>query len=210
MVVFYLPILLSRETYKDIIVKRRRARHGVRSGQHGGEGKGPRFKAFLTETMTRPLHMLFTEPVVGFCSLYMSFNFALAYVFYAAFGYIFSTAYDLDLEEQGLILLGFITGALAGTVTVTLIDWRQKTKAAKELRLGKEPHTNSPESGLYLAMMGSIALPISLFWFAWTARPEIHWMSPAVASALFEWGDLLVYVCFLFHEHFDLPPFCFL
>lgn len=43
-------------------------------------------------------------------------------------------------------------------------------------------------------MMGSIALPISLFWFGWTARHDIHWIVPLLAGMPFGWGLILLFV----------------
>lgn len=34
-----------------------------------------------------------------------------------------------------------------------------------------------------------------LFWFGWTARPSIHWLSPVAAEAFFSCGNLLIFVC---------------
>lgn len=34
-----------------------------------------------------------------------------------------------------------------------------------------------------------------LFWFAWTARPSIHWICPVIAEAFFSCGNLLVFTC---------------
>ena len=37
--------------------------------------------------------------------------------------------------------------------------------------------------------------PISMFWFAWTARPDIHWISPIIAEGFFSCGNLLIFTC---------------
>ena len=34
-----------------------------------------------------------------------------------------------------------------------------------------------------------------LFWFGWTARPSIHWISPVIAEGFFSFGNLLVFSC---------------
>ena len=34
-----------------------------------------------------------------------------------------------------------------------------------------------------------------LFWFAWTARPDVHWISPVVAEGFFSCGNLLIFTC---------------
>lgn len=33
-----------------------------------------------------------------------------------------------------------------------------------------------------------------LFWFAWSARQDVHWIVPVIAGIPFAWGNLLVFV----------------
>jgi cytochrome c oxidase subunit IV len=51
-----------------------------------------------------------------------------------------------------------------------------------------------PEARLVIGMVGSIALPIGMFWFAWTNGPSIHWISPIMAGAPFGFGLTLVFL----------------
>lgn len=41
---------------------------------------------------------------------------------------------------------------------------------------------------------GSFAIPISLFWMAWTSRPDISIWSPLAASVLFGHGILCIFI----------------
>jgi hypothetical protein len=43
-------------------------------------------------------------------------------------------------------------------------------------------------------MLGAAALPIGLFWFAWTNAPEIHFMACVSAGTLFGFGMVLLYM----------------
>lgn len=54
-------------------------------------------------------------------------------------------------------------------------------------------------------MIGSVLLPISLFWFAWTAQKDVHWITPIIATVPFGCGNLLVYVgytCAIYYLRF--------
>ena len=44
-------------------------------------------------------------------------------------------------------------------------------------------------------MIASLALPIGLFWFAWTNSPSIHWMVSIAAGIPFGFGMVLVFLC---------------
>jgi hypothetical protein len=52
----------------------------------------------------------------------------------------------------------------------------------------------APEVRLPPSMVGGIALPIGLFWFAWTNSASVHWMAPIAAGAPFGFGMVLVFL----------------
>ena len=74
-VAFALTAFMS-ESYKAIILKRRAKRLGI-------EAPGPKSSAFagltsfMTKTITRPIIMMFTEPIVCCFDVYNAFNFGL-------------------------------------------------------------------------------------------------------------------------------------
>ena len=43
-------------------------------------------------------------------------------------------------------------------------------------------------SRLYMPMLGAIAAPVGLLWFAWTCDPPVHWIVPIAAGAPFGMG----------------------
>lgn len=43
-------------------------------------------------------------------------------------------------------------------------------------------------------MVSCSALPIGLFWFAWTNSPSIHWLVSVIATAPFGFGMVLVFL----------------
>ena len=50
-----------------------------------------------------------------------------------------------------------------------------------------------PEERLQSAMVGAFLLPVGLFWFAWSARSDVHWISPVLATIPFGMGNLMVF-----------------
>ncbi|KAF1348047.1 hypothetical protein BDV97DRAFT_400233 [Delphinella strobiligena] len=51
-----------------------------------------------------------------------------------------------------------------------------------------------PEERLKVAFIGAFALPIGIFWFAWTNGPSVHWMASVAAGAPFGFGMVLVFL----------------
>ncbi|KAK3333840.1 major facilitator superfamily transporter [Cercophora scortea] len=184
-----LTLLFGRETFHPILKKRWAKKLG-RPPLDPPVPFGQRLKQFLRTSLIRPLHMLATEPIVGLVCLYAACEFATLFTFFAAVPFVFQGVYQFSIEETGLVFLSIVTGCLLGAVTILLCDvyfYRRQIPR-------HPPHKVPPEYRLFPAMIGSIGPPVGLFWFAWTARPDVSWASPVVAMVPFAWGNLSIFV----------------
>lgn len=76
-------------------------------------------------------------------------------------------------------------------IGIIFIAWANKWYiAAAEKNGGIAP----PEARLEPALYGAIAIPIGMFWFAWTNSRSIHWISPVLAGAPFGFGLNIVFL----------------
>jgi hypothetical protein len=211
----YLYALGLKESYKPIILKKRRKQLGIPPVPKS-RNSCRALKVFLTVTLFRPIMMLITEPIVAFFSLYVSVDFGILFTFFAAFPLVYSREYKFNSGEIGLTFLPIMVGSILATLTCVLCDRLFYQK--QFLRINRDPvpgnafqdeETESiqipqelsqkkkrvePEHRLYAAMIGGVGLPIGLFWFAWTARSDVHWASPVVSTIFFAWGNLCVFV----------------
>ena len=192
--VAFVYCLFMKETYKKIILQRRAKRIGITPAAKAGLTGLAAARFLLTITLFRPIHMMFTEPIVAFSSLYVAFNFSVLFGFFDAFPIVFEGVYAFDAGFTGLTWLSVLTGCILSAATVILVDRSTyRTKYIKSHVEGRKGIV-APEHRLYAAMMGSLGLPIGLFWFAWTARSDIHWICPVLAVIPFAWGNLCVFV----------------
>ena len=215
MIATYIHSLWMSETYKPIILKRRRKQLGVPEAPQSMSTLGA-LQKFLTITLFRPLMMLITEPIVAFISLYVAVDFGILFTFFASFPLVYSRVYHFNAGQIGLTFLPIMVGCLIATVTCLLCDRllyqkhlaRLNTAHSSEENLESDKETSpnvsqrlppqikhvEPEHRLYAAMIGSFGLPVGLFWFAWTAGTGVHWASPVIATVVFAWGNLCVFV----------------
>ena len=182
------------ETYKKTILLKRAKSLGLETPK-GPSGLAA-LKFLLHLTFFRPITMLVTEPIVIAWSSYIAFNFAVLYSFFAAFPLVFSSIYNFGPEQTGLTFLAIGVGCILATATFIIIDRLIYRKHHAQSHIQGHAGVVAPEHRLYAAMMGSIGIPFGLFWFAWTARKGIHWMSPVAAAVPFAWGNLCVFVRF--------------
>jgi len=127
--------------------------------------------------------MLFTELFVFFISLYAAFLFGLLFFFFLAFPLVFGPIYHFSLGARGLAFIGIGLGTISGNLGfILLFAWFHTKKGFSLLNAFLGP-----------AMIGSVMLPISLFWFGWTARHGIHWIVPILAGYPFGCSMMLLF-----------------
>ncbi|EWC45204.1 hypothetical protein DRE_06092 [Drechslerella stenobrocha 248] len=188
MFLFFIPFM--KETYKPVILKKRAIKRGtpLPPQPRGAEA----LRKVLMVTLLRPLHMLVTEPIVIALSLYTAFIFGVLFLFFAAIPYSYGTQYRFDRRESGLIFLSNIVGVILGSATFGVIDRTiYKKRYEHAIANGQQP---AAELRLISAMIGSIGLPLSLFWFAWTCKSSVHWIVPSLSIIFFGWGMILIFL----------------
>ncbi|KAH6639863.1 putative bicyclomycin resistance protein [Boeremia exigua] len=158
-------------------------------------------KAVAQKYFTRPLRMLFTEPIVFLVSLYMSFIYGLVYALLKAYPYVFSHVYGMPLGVRTLPFLGLFLGILLALAFI--LSKHQSYIQKLEANNGKPV----PEWRLGPPILGAFVFPIGIFWFAWTGFTDsIHWMSPVAAGVFIGFGVLCIFLpCFNYLVDAFLP-----
>ncbi|KAF6232466.1 hypothetical protein HO173_009346 [Letharia columbiana] len=185
----WLMALVVSETSKKELLRRRAIARG-----HTPPPKPPTtafLKALFVITLFRPLRMLIIEPIVSSLSLYVSFVFGVMFAFFDAYPYVFQSVYAFSLGQVGLAFVSIVIGFLFAALTSIVINKTLFEKSRKEAGPGILP---PPEKRLYVSMVGSVGIPVSLFWFAWTAKASIHWIVPILAGIPFGWGNVCLFL----------------
>lgn len=193
-IVCWIPLLFTRETYKKVILRRRAIRLGLSDQSSQQTSKSKALHYFFTVLIRRPLHMLLTEPIVTFVSLYNGLIFGLLYTFVTCIPWIFQHYYGFNRTGESLSFLGASLGTLIACGPFVLMDF---LFYQKKLHKWNDTHDQCvqppPETRLVSALPGSILLPISLFIAGWTAHYRIHWAVPIMFQGVAMMSCLLVY-----------------
>ncbi|RFU26590.1 hypothetical protein B7463_g9747, partial [Scytalidium lignicola] len=188
--------LFMSETYKKIILQKREKKRGIPIHPKDGGNSIATIGKFLKMTILRPVYMLAMEPIVLCFSIYVAFNFSILFSFFDAFPIVFGGVYGFNTGETGLAFIGVAIGVCVAFFIKQLIDRLTYQRLLRE-RLSKEQLP--PETRLYSAMFGSFLIPLGLFWFGWSSKPEIHWICPIIATGCFACGNFLVFTsCMLY------------
>ncbi|KAL4884913.1 putative MFS transporter [Aspergillus karnatakaensis] len=164
----------------------------------------------ILQGLYRPFVLTVHEPIVVLFTWYISLIYIVLFTSLNGYTFIFSENYGLNEAQTGLIFLAMLVGSCFVAFLIPYAnglynrDLLHAQNAAKEYN-SKQPTehaehkdldtvTPPPESQLYYALFGAPLIPISLFWMAFTARPDITYWCPLVGSIFFGFGFTTVFV----------------
>jgi hypothetical protein len=142
---------------------------------------------FVCTCIDRTSEFLAGEPIVGALSLWVGFSFGVIYLGGTATILVFRQ-YGFSDGQTGSVQACIGVGALIGFCT----NFHQEAlyrRAARRSPSGRAP----PEARLYWAAVGGVLFPLGMMVFAWTGRPDIHWIVPAIMLCISYWGTYCMY-----------------
>ncbi|PNP60649.1 hypothetical protein FNYG_14625 [Fusarium nygamai] len=195
-VVWIVNSLVIPETYAPYLLRRRAAVLSKRTGKIyiSKLDVGRPHTTIATQFKTailRPWVLLIKEPIVLLTSLYMAIIYGTLYLCFAAFPIVFQQGRGWSPGIGGLAFSGIAVGMLFA-VTGTILDNKRYARAAEAAGGHALPEARLPPS-----LMGSILIPVGLFWFAWTNGKDVHWIVSIIGSAFFACGLVSVFLSLL-------------
>ena len=194
---FGLLLVLFPETYPPIILvnkaselRRRTKNWGIHAKQEEIEVD---IKELVTKNVSRPIRILFTEPIVLLVSIYMSFIYGLLYLFLTAYALVFQGKYGFNEGVGGLPYFGMIAGELIAFAYIVAGN------GAYVRKLQANNNIPVPEWRLPVAIVGGVSFAAGLFWFGWTGYRgnEIHWIVPTLSGLLTGFGIFSIFLSLL-------------
>ncbi|KAI1736103.1 major facilitator superfamily domain-containing protein [Xylaria scruposa] len=171
----------------------------------------------ISSSLTRPFHFLFTEPIVFFFSLWVSFAWAILYLTFGSIPLVFRRQYGFTIEQSGYVFASMIVGGIIATVFGVLQDhllkhpnWQSRPSDSMSINstdsiIEPTPHglweflrmrfpAESLESRLYFTCFAAVLLPIGLYLFGFSAQPSIPWIVPTIAIGFATMGIYYIYL----------------
>lgn len=188
-----LSLYFLEETYPPVILVnkatdlRRRTRNwGIHAKQEEIEVD---LRELLEKNLSRPMRMLFTEPIVLLLSLYMALLYGLLYLFLTFYPIVFQQIHGFTPGVGGLPFLGMILGQmLAGVYMMILQPGYNKKLAANN-------NMPIPEWRLPPVIVGGTFFALGLFWFGWTGySADIHWIAPTLSGLFTGFGFMSIFL----------------
>ncbi|KAF1848813.1 MFS general substrate transporter [Cucurbitaria berberidis CBS 394.84] len=195
-IAFGLLMLFMEESYPPVVLinkaselRRRTKNWGIHAKQEEIEVD---FKELIVRNVSRPMRILFTEPIVLLITIYMSFIYGLLYLFLTAYALVFQGVYGWSGGVAGLAYFGMVGGEMIAFVVVVLDNPRYARKLAANNNIPV------PEWRLPISMVGGVLFATGLFWFGWTGYTgNIHWIVPVLSGVFTGFGIFSIFLSLL-------------
>ena len=189
-----LVILFLDETHHPIVLVQKAVELRNRTGNWAIFAPHEEFNLTLKEiaekNITRPIYMLFTEPILFLVTLYNAFIYGILYLMLTAMPLIFVGKYHFRAGVGELPYVSMLLGVIVGAIITLFFEKRFKRimRANNNIAI--------PEERLPPMMVGSFFFAIGLFWLGWTGDypDKIHWMVPTVGSSFIGCGLILIFL----------------
>lgn len=192
-VAFFVNLFFLEETYPPAILVQKAAELRRRTKNWGIHAKQEEieldFRELITKNFSRPMRLLFTEPIVLLLSIYMAFIYGLLYLFLTAYPIVFQEIHGMSPGIGGLPYFGMILGMLIAGFYIVLLNpsYNKKLAANNDVPI--------PEWRLPPVMIGGISFAFGLFWFGWSGyKKEIHWIVPTLSGLMTGFGLLSIFL----------------
>lgn len=204
---FVIMPLFMPETSADNILLRRAQRLRKLTGNPNIKSRSEidqgtkKFKDIAWEQLAKPIEVSVRDPAVFFTHIYMSCIYGIYYSFFEVFPLVYMDIYHYNLGDLGLPFLTITVGTAIGIVIYTIYQYYYLEPDIKKNGLRAQEHRLVP------ACIAVVLLPISLFWFGWTARPSVHWIVCTIGLTLFPLGAFLLFLCVFMYLPLTYPQY---
>ncbi|SPO39659.1 uncharacterized protein PSFLO_05140 [Pseudozyma flocculosa] len=146
------------------------------------------FRSLVTVNLARPLVMVCTEPILASATIFMSYLFALLYIFFVSWPAIFGAGgiYGFGAVSTGLSYLPMGVGCGIAAACIPFFN-RLYIQACQRER---KP---CPEERLVSIYPVAPCVAIGFLWAGWSASSGVHWIVPMLAGALIGFGMVLAF-----------------
>ncbi|OQE32050.1 hypothetical protein PENSTE_c001G06519 [Penicillium steckii] len=190
---FVMNLFFLKESYPPVVLvekaselRRRTKNWGIHAKQEEIEVD---FRELIVNNFSRPLKLLFYEPLIMAVTIYLSFIYGLLYCFLTAYTLVFQQEYGMNAGVGGLPLFGLVVGLFIAAAYVIL------SSPSYIKKLDKNGNVPVPEWRLPPVMVAGAMFAAGLFWFGWTGfNGTIHWIVPTLSGLFTGFGLLIIFI----------------
>lgn len=134
--------------------------------------------------------MLICYPIVTIMCTYVAVLYGVLYLLFATYSFVFREVYGFSTSAAGLV---FIAGGIGTLIGLFYVGYFSDETLRRRAAAGKiiTPEDRLP---LIITIPGSLAFPIGLFIYGWSAEEHVHWIVPQIGTAITGFGSILIFI----------------
>lgn len=187
-------LVLFRETYSPKLLKNKAKTLRKSTGNQNlhtiYEMTNQTFTKRMLLTMTRPVKLLFTHPMVIGLGSFLAFVYGFMYLLIVTFPGVFYKNYGFSKGTVGLMYLPMGVG-----FTIGIVFWTWMVGTTYNKLTARNEGVAKPEFRLPCLFVVGIVIPIGLIWYGWSAEKKLHWIMPGIGSGIFAFGFICAFQC---------------
>lgn len=195
-VVVIVMVFVCRETNHQVLIQRKTERLRVELNRpelqscYFDPQKPPmRKRQVLRNGLVRPIKMLFKSALIFGMSLYIAFAYGCLYLLFNTIPTVFQDAYHWSTGITGLVYISILIGYLVGLACFFTLSDRTVVRMTRANNGVYEPEMRLPDC-IWFALI----LPITFFWYGWSADQHTNWIVPVIGLAPFGAGIIGVWL----------------
>ena len=205
--IFVLMFLCVPETSTPNILLRRAARLRKITGdnrlkaQSEIDQKGLKPSVVIIDALIKPIEITVKDPAIAFVNVYTSLVYGIYYSFFEVFPLVYPVYYGFSLGMIGVVFLCILVSCLLGIAAY--VAYLYFYLVPDILKRG----LRAQESRLEPALLAAFGPPIGLFIFAWTARPDVHWIGSVIGITIYGSSVFVVMQCIFVYVPLSYPQY---
>ncbi|KAM0211368.1 hypothetical protein ACHAPA_005251 [Fusarium lateritium] len=188
--------IFNRETYAPVLLQWKTARLAKELGQDNlrsayslAQDENRSVGKILLQGLRRPMVLIFKSPIILLLAAYMAFAYGLLFLFFTTITPVFRNQYGFSSGITGLAYLGIGIGSFISLYIAAVTNDKIVMKLAARNGGKVEPEMRLPSMVIFACL-----LPISFFWYGWTAEKQVHWIVPIIGTVPFGIGIIGIYM----------------
>ncbi|ETS83258.1 hypothetical protein PFICI_05134 [Pestalotiopsis fici W106-1] len=158
-------------------------------------------RAVLIDALIKPLEITIKDPAILFVQVYSAIIYGIYYSFFEVFPLVYPVYYGMGPGQIGLVFLCILVACLIGVAIYIayLYFYLNPRIAAHGFPV--------QESRLTPALLAAFGPTVGLFIFAWTARPDVHWLAPTVGITVYGATVFVIMQCIFVYVPLSYPQY---
>lgn len=182
-VILLLGLLIIRETYTPVLLRRKAKKEGSSIPRHkAGKTKFSR----MTTDLLRPIHILTHRPIIWLVALEATLSFSVYCIMLSSYATLWIDKYDQSNLISSLHYIAIALGTtLAGQIGSRVLDRTYRYMSKRNGGRG------TPEHRIPYLVPGMVLMPVGLFWYGWSAEHTLHWVMVDIGAVVFTLGSFV-------------------